>query len=195
MEYMMNNSLERRKDKLDDNKKIDILKDIARGLAYLHNRKPECIIHRDLKPSNILLTKSCKAKIADFGISCLQVTSNESYNMTGETGTYRYMAPEVLRHQEYSCKVDIWSIGMILYYMFIEIPYGAYSLDIMIQDVINNQLKLNVSKLSIELKTIFANCVKYDPRLRWDSMILVNYCNNELKNEKPKSKKKFFCLM
>ena len=69
MEYMINDSLENNINKLDYGKKISIIKDISKGLAYLHNRKPHCIIHRDLKPSNILLTSSYRAKIADFGIS------------------------------------------------------------------------------------------------------------------------------
>ena len=180
MEYMKNNSLEKQNNTLNDEQKINILKDISRGLAYLHNRKPQCIIHRDLKPSNILLTQSYKAKIADFGISCLQVNSNESYQMTGETGTYRYMAPEVLKHEDYSCKVDIWSFGMILYFIFVDIPYRGLTVEYIINDIATNKLSLNTKNLSHSLKLVFANCVKYDPKLRWDSLILVNYCNNDL---------------
>lgn len=194
MEYMKNNSLEKQNGLLDYKQKLNILKDISRGLAYLHNRKPECIIHRDLKPSNILLTQSYKAKISDFGISCLQLNSNENYKMTGETGTYRYMAPEVLKHENYSCKVDIWSFGMILYYMFVDVPYRGLTVEYIINDIATNKLNLNDRYLSSSLKLVFTNCVKYDPKLRWDSLILVNYCNNEIHIEDEVAVKPKYCF-
>lgn len=94
---------------------VEIATDVARALAYLHNRSPQCVIHRDLKPQNILLTKSGRAKLADFGISCFQKDSGSSYLMTGQTGTYRYMAPEVIQNKRYSSSVDIFSFSMILF--------------------------------------------------------------------------------
>jgi tRNA A-37 threonylcarbamoyl transferase component Bud32 len=66
---------------------LPIALDIANGMAYLHSRN---VIHRDLKPSNILLTQDHRAKIADFGMS----VNNNGQELTAETGTYRYMAPE-----------------------------------------------------------------------------------------------------
>jgi len=67
---------------------LPIALDIANGMAYLHSRN---VIHRDLKPSNILLTRDHRAKISDFGMS----VANTGQELTAETGTYRYMAPEV----------------------------------------------------------------------------------------------------
>jgi serine/threonine protein kinase len=72
---------------------LPIALDIANGMAYLHSRN---VIHRDLKPSNILLTRDHRAKIADFGMS----VANTGQELTAETGTYRYMAPEVCREFE-----------------------------------------------------------------------------------------------
>ena len=54
---------------LNKSQKINIMKDILQGLAYIHNRKPYSLIHRDIKPTNILLTNSKVAKITDFGLS------------------------------------------------------------------------------------------------------------------------------
>lgn len=177
MEYMSNDSLQSKIRWMSECRKIEVMKDISRGLAYLHNRKPECIIHRDLKPSNILLTNSYRAKIADFGISCVRPRSNESYNMTGETGTYRYMAPEVLTYKPYSAKVDIWSFGMIIYFMFCGEPFAGYS----INQILNLNLKSNEILMSPNTPTtveyIFRNSTKYNPDERWDSLILVQHCN------------------
>lgn len=98
---------------------IDFALDIARGMTYLHNG-PNIIIHRDLKPRNILLVNNHHLKVGDFGLSKLIKVKNlhEVYKLTGETGSYRYMAPEVFRHKAYDTKVDVYSFGMILYEMF-----------------------------------------------------------------------------
>ena len=90
---------------------VEIALDAARGLAYLHNRRPSPIIHRDLKPGNLMLSGSPyqsqreivfdtgTVKLADFGLSkTLPVNKHADYGyldskfrLTGETGSYRYM--------------------------------------------------------------------------------------------------------
>ncbi|XP_073153049.1 serine/threonine-protein kinase VIK-like isoform X2 [Henckelia pumila] len=97
---------------------INFSLDIARRIAYLHS-EPNVIIHRDLKPRNILLvnTNAEHLKVGDFGLSKLIRVqhSHDVYKMTGETGSYRYMAPEVFKHWKYDKKVDVFSFAMILY--------------------------------------------------------------------------------
>lgn len=99
---------------------INFAMDIARGMTYLHN-EPNVIIHRDLKPRNVLLVNSNAdhLKVGDFGLSKLirVQNSHDVYKMTGETGSYRYMAPEVFKHRKYDKKVDVFSFAMILYEM------------------------------------------------------------------------------
>ncbi|XP_042483420.1 integrin-linked protein kinase 1-like isoform X1 [Macadamia integrifolia] len=99
---------------------VNFALDIARGMAYLHN-EPNVIIHRDLKPRNVLLVNSSAdhLKVGDFGLSKLIKVkdSHDVYKMTGETGSYRYMAPEVFKHRKYDKKVDVFSFAMILYEM------------------------------------------------------------------------------
>lgn len=98
---------------------LPIALDIANGMAYLHSRN---VIHRDLKPSNILLTRDRRAKIADFGMSC----ANAGQELTAETGTYRYMAPEVIRHESYSSNADVYSFGICLWQLITrEIPFAT----------------------------------------------------------------------
>lgn len=60
-------------------------------LSYLHSQK---IVHRDVKTENMLLDKNRTVKIADFGVA--RVEASNPNDMTGETGTLGYMAPEVL---------------------------------------------------------------------------------------------------
>ncbi|KAG5216243.1 hypothetical protein JEQ12_001819 [Ovis aries] len=77
----------------------------------MHERK---ILHRDLKSKNIFL-KNNKLKIGDFGVSRLLMGSCDL--ATTLTGTPHYMSPEVLKHQGYDTKSDIWSLACILYEM------------------------------------------------------------------------------
>ncbi|XP_017673467.1 PREDICTED: serine/threonine-protein kinase Nek11 isoform X2 [Lepidothrix coronata] len=81
------------------------------GVNYMHERR---ILHRDLKAKNIFL-KDNLLKIGDFGVSCLLMGSCDL--ATTFTGTPYYMSPEVLKHQGYNTKSDIWSLGCILYEM------------------------------------------------------------------------------
>lgn len=104
-------------------------KDITSGLAHLHTSN---YIHRDLKPSNCLLhsdKNDLRCLISDFG----EVQpENKVRNSTGSTGTISYCAPEVLRQDEFgrygnfTTKSDIFSLGMILYFMcFGRLPYKS----------------------------------------------------------------------
>lgn len=100
--------------------KIIYAQHMARGMNYLHNCKPP-VIHRDLKPANLLIDYSGNLKISDFGLAKVRpdpkMRDKEGFRMTGETGSYRFMAPEVFRHEEYTETVDIYSFAMILYYL------------------------------------------------------------------------------
>ena len=91
--------------------------ELAQALAYLHQCKPP-IIHRDLKPDNILLADNGSIKLADFGLSKICLSEGRGqYQMTGETGTLQYMAPEVMRSEHYNKSVDIYSFALVLWFL------------------------------------------------------------------------------
>lgn len=69
------------------------------------------IIHRDIKPANILF-KEGKIKIADWGFSRLLGDGETTCSFIGSPA---YMAPEVLKGEEYTIKADVWSLGVVLY--------------------------------------------------------------------------------
>jgi len=91
---------------------------LLRALTFLHGCSRR-IIHRDLKPLNLLLSQDLALKVADFGISKLTSSGfcSEYTRMTGGVGSLRYMAPEVVRHEQYTEKADIYSAALILYFM------------------------------------------------------------------------------
>ena len=92
---------------------IRIFKQIVNGCIALHEKG---IIHRDLKPENVLLNGNV-VKIADFG--CAKITENQlkGSKMTYNIGTPIYSAPEVVNEGKYDQRCDIWSAGIILYFM------------------------------------------------------------------------------
>jgi len=101
--------------------------DLARALCFLHKQSP-AVLHRDLKPGNLLLTEDNHVKLSDFGLSKCIEENNGDYKMTGETGTLRYMAPEVVRHEDYDEKVDVYSFGFVLWYMCTgELPLDGHT--------------------------------------------------------------------
>ncbi|XP_030943795.1 serine/threonine-protein kinase STY13-like [Quercus lobata] len=83
--------------------------DVARGMAYVHGLG---LIHRDLKSDNLLIFADKSIKIADFGVARIEV---QTEGMTPETGTYRWMAPEMIQHRPYTQKVDVYSFGIVLW--------------------------------------------------------------------------------
>lgn len=92
-------------------KVVNIMLDIARGLEYLHMRKPS-VIHRDCKSSNILITSRGIAKIADFGLA--KVKQSTRSMVRSLVGTVNWQAPELWHaHPKYNHKVDVFSCAMV----------------------------------------------------------------------------------
>eukprot|EP00559_Dactyliosolen_fragilissimus_P003031 CAMPEP_0184865056 /NCGR_PEP_ID=MMETSP0580-20130426/16828_1 /TAXON_ID=1118495 /ORGANISM="Dactyliosolen fragilissimus" /LENGTH=666 /DNA_ID=CAMNT_0027364075 /DNA_START=29 /DNA_END=2029 /DNA_ORIENTATION=- len=105
---------------LSRRKQIVYAQQLTKGMTYLHSCKPP-IIHRDLKPANLLIDFNGTLKISDFGLAKVRPDPKgaemDKFTMTGETGSYRFMAPEVFRHENYNETVDVYSFAMILYYI------------------------------------------------------------------------------
>ncbi|RDY00690.1 Serine/threonine-protein kinase HT1 [Mucuna pruriens] len=116
---------------------IQLALDLARGLSYLHSQK---IVHRDVKTENMLLDKTRTVKIADFGVA--RVEASNPNDMTGETGTLGYMAPEVLNGNPYNRKCDVYSFGICLWEIYCcDMPYPDLSFSEITSAVVRQNLR------------------------------------------------------
>ena len=84
--------------------------DICTALSYCEKQN---IIHRDIKPSNVFLDKFGSYKLGDFGIA--KQLSQGANSLHSTRGTSKYMAPEVMRGDKYNGRVDIYSLGILMY--------------------------------------------------------------------------------
>uniref|UniRef100_A0A669DUP3 Mitogen-activated protein kinase kinase kinase 12 n=1 Tax=Oreochromis niloticus TaxID=8128 RepID=A0A669DUP3_ORENI len=141
---------------------VDWSMGIAGGMNYLHLHK---IIHRDLKSPNMLITHDDLVKISDFGTS--KELSDKSTKMSF-AGTVAWMAPEVIRNEPVSEKVDIWSFGVVLWEMLTgEIPYKDVDSSAIIWGVGNNSLQLPIPESCPDgFKILLRQCWNCKPRNR-----------------------------
>jgi serine/threonine protein kinase len=117
-------------------------RDIAEALRFLHSHCHigASIIHRDLKPDNIGFSESGQIKLFDFGLStCVKLRSNvnEAYEMTGNTGSLRYMAPEIALKKPYNEKADVYSFAIMVWQMAKDkVPFKGMSRDDFMTNVV-----------------------------------------------------------
>ena len=148
---------------------VTYVHDISKAVYSMHNLG---IIHRDLKLSNIALTKKnnkIEIRILDFGLSKILGPNqfcNEGY------GTPGYAAPEVINRYNYSFEADIWSIGVICYFLCMKrLPFdylrnGNHELD-MVQNTLLDDVKFDYN--------IMKNYSKYAEKFIRDLMNKNNY--------------------
>ena len=144
-----------------------IMSQIANGVKYLHRYG---IVHRDLKPDNIMITQQNDfgvIKIMDFGLSKIVSTQEK---MVDGYGTLSYVAPEVLLRTPYNKEVDIWSMGVILYYMLCgHLPFKGNKEVVIAEKIVNDDLEFDEEEWEIRSKKVrelISSCLKKEPEER-----------------------------
>jgi serine/threonine protein kinase len=145
---------------------------ICRGTHAAHQAK---IIHRDLKPPNILINDAGLVKIVDFGLAAVANDTATRLTKTGMLmGTPLYMAPEQLQNRKLDARVDIYSLGVIMYEVFTGTPpyTGENPMAILFQHVAGKatpprDVNPNIPKA---LEAIIMQAMAVDPDKRFQSM-------------------------
>ena len=111
------------------------------AVHHIHLKK---LMHRDLKPGNIFLSKDGEVKVGDFGLAAVikDAVSRQNYNMYG---TDLYMAPELKNYDRYNYKVDIYSLGLMLFELFYHMENSVECFMILV-DVRNNKFPEEFTK-------------------------------------------------
>ncbi|XP_022142218.1 serine/threonine-protein kinase HT1 [Momordica charantia] len=145
-------------------KLIAIALDVARGMEYIH---AQGIIHRDLKPENVLIDEDFHLKVADFGIACPEAYFDP---LADDPGTYRWMAPEMIKHKPYGRKVDVYSFGLMLWEMVAgAIPYEDMTPIQAAFAVVNKNLRPVISSdCPLAMRALIEQCWSLQPDKRPD---------------------------
>lgn len=121
MQYVEGESLDQkieRERSLKVEQAIEISRQILRALKYAHEHN---VIHRDIKPHNVLLDRTGKVFVSDFGIA--KLFANTRITTTGmAVGTPEYMSPEQAEGAKLDAQTDIYSLGIVMYEMMVGVP-------------------------------------------------------------------------
>ncbi|MCH7958815.1 MAG: SUMF1/EgtB/PvdO family nonheme iron enzyme [Candidatus Hydrogenedentes bacterium] len=126
MEYVEGMALDAliaKKGKVDVRRAVEIARDAAEALAEAHAHG---IVHRDIKPQNIMLTKTGRVKVMDFGLARANYENTQLTSSGTSMGTPHYMAPEQWMDSKVDGRADIFSLGVTLYEMISgKAPFNA----------------------------------------------------------------------
>lgn len=173
MECVEGNSLDRMvaatpTGKLSREIALKLLRQIAEALDYAHRQG---IVHRDIKPANIMVTIEGQPKIADFGIAKLAMAET---TLPGQVvGTPAYMSPEQLNGKTVDGRSDLFSLGVIAYWLLTGVkPFDGETLtEICAQVVTKDPLPPSeiASSLSMDFDYVLSRALAKDPAMRYQS--------------------------
>ena len=159
--------LKKKKFNFSERQASHLMSQIASGVQYLHQYG---IVHRDLKPGNIMITQQNDfgvIKIMDFGLSKIVSPSEK---MVEGYGTLSYVAPEVLLRTPYNKEVDIWSMGVILYYMLSgSLPFRGTKQQEVAEKIVYEDLEFDEDEWetrSQKVQDLISRCLEKNPKER-----------------------------
>ncbi len=152
---------------------IDLGTQIADALDAAH---AEGIVHRDVKPENILLTRTGRIKLLDFGVAVIvprRVDPATARSLLSSAGTIPYMSPEQARVEAVDHRSDLFSFGIILYEMTTgRRPFGGSTADDVLSEIVERApaaARSIEAGIPAELERIIAKALEKQPALRYQT--------------------------
>lgn len=149
-------------ERLNESQARKYFQQILSGVEYIHKNN---VVHRDLKPENLMLNYNDDIKIADFGLSCIY-KKNET--LTTACGSPCYACPEMISKKGYKgLPADIWSCGVILYYMVCGyLPFDDKQSDTLYKKITEGKYRAFPEFLSYECKDLIQKILNVEPKKR-----------------------------
>ncbi|KAJ0601784.1 putative protein kinase RLK-Pelle-LRR-XI-1 family [Helianthus annuus] len=157
-------------------KRVNIIKDVAHALAYMHHDCSPPIVHRDISTNNILLNSELEGFVADFGAA--RLLDPDSSNQTVTVGTLGYIAPELAYNMIVTEKCDVYSFGVVA----LETIGGKHPGDLlsslnhstshgtMLENVLDKRLpypmNMSIEKAIMRVYNVAIACIVTDPKCR-----------------------------
>jgi len=141
---------------------------LIQALHVLHSNR---IIHRDMKPQNILIGSKQQIKLCDFGFA--RAIAHDSSLLRSIKGTPLYMAPELVQERPYNYKVDLWSLGVILYELAVgKPPFYTDRIVSLIQMIVRDEVNYPPT-MSADFQSFLKGLLNKDPaqRLNWPEIL------------------------
>jgi NIMA (never in mitosis gene a)-related kinase len=187
MEYCdgsdLNTFIKKYKDKnefIEEEILFNIILSICEGIKIIHDNN---IIHRYLKPENILITENKTIKINNF-----QLARKINFVSCNSIGTTNYMAPEIINGEKYNNKIDIWSLGCIIYELLtLNVCFQGENIIDIIDKIINDMHgKIDTNKYNDKWQTLIDLLLKKNHKERPNINEVYKYLKTGMNAEKSK---------
>ncbi|XP_077220630.1 calcium/calmodulin-regulated receptor-like kinase 1 isoform X2 [Tasmannia lanceolata] len=156
--------------------RVYIALDVARGLEYLHDGAVPPVVHRDIKSSNILLDRSMRARVADFGLSREEMVNPHASNVRG---TFGYLDPEYISTRAFTKKSDVYSFGVLLFELiagrnpqqglmeYVELAAMSTEGKVGWEEIVDSRLDGNYNLLELnEMAALAYKCINHSSKKR-----------------------------
>nr|CAB3266653.1 serine/threonine-protein kinase 36-like [Phallusia mammillata] len=163
--------------KLSEQQVCEIACQLLSALFYIHSHR---ILHRDMKPQNVLIGKGGVVKLCDFGFA--RAMSMNTLVLTSIKGTPLYMSPELVEERPYDHNADLWSLGCILYELFVgKPPFYTNSIFQLVSLIIKDDIKWPKT-MSDNFRTFLKGLLTKDPmkRLTWPFLLKHPYVKSKI---------------
>uniref|UniRef100_A0A8R7UWK6 non-specific serine/threonine protein kinase n=1 Tax=Triticum urartu TaxID=4572 RepID=A0A8R7UWK6_TRIUA len=157
---------------MDWTRRLNIVRDVAHALSYMHHGCFAPIVNRDIKSSNVLLDLEFKACISDFGLA--KILDVNGSNCTNLAGTKGYLAPELAYTTRVTEKCDIYSFGVLVLELFMGYHPGDFLSSIvdkttLLRNLLDTRLPLTGAVIASEIFQVIivaVQCIEPDPSHR-----------------------------